>query len=67
MPWAGFGASPGRLIICPIAGFFGARKFFKYELKKNPPINEKMIPLKDYVPVSNQTCAQAMLRSKKGI
>ena len=30
-------------------------------------INEKMIPLKDYVPVSNQTCAQAMLRSKKGI
>ncbi|MBQ7994928.1 MAG: YneF family protein [Bacilli bacterium] len=26
-----------------IAGFFGARAFFKYQLKKNPPINEKMI------------------------
>ena len=30
-------------------------------------INEKMIPLKDYSPVSNQTCAQQMIRSKKGI
>ena len=30
-------------------------------------INEKMIPLKDYVPVTNQTCAQSMIRSKKGI
>ncbi len=30
-------------------------------------INEKMIPLKDYVPVSNQTNAQQILRSKKGI
>ena len=30
-------------------------------------INEKMLPLKDYVPVSNQTCAQSMLRSKKGV
>ncbi len=26
-----------------VAGFFGARAFFKYELKKNPPVNEKMI------------------------
>ena len=30
-------------------------------------INEKMLPLKDYVPVTNQTCAQSMIRSKKGI
>jgi uncharacterized protein len=26
-----------------VAGFFGARYFFKRELQKNPPINEKMI------------------------
>jgi uncharacterized protein YneF (UPF0154 family) len=26
-----------------IAGFFGARWYFQRELKKNPPINEKMI------------------------
>jgi len=26
-----------------VAGFFGARFFFKKELQKNPPINEKMI------------------------
>ena len=26
-----------------VAGFFGARFFFKRELQKNPPINEKMI------------------------
>ena len=30
-------------------------------------IHEKMFPLKDYVPVSNLTCAQQMLRSKKGV
>ena len=30
-------------------------------------INEKMLPLKDYVPVSNQTCAQQLIRAKKGI
>ena len=30
-------------------------------------IHEKMIPLKDYVPVSNQTCAQQILRSKRGV
>ena len=30
-------------------------------------IHEKMLPLKDYVPVSNQTCAQRILRAKKGI
>ena len=30
-------------------------------------INEKMMPLKDYIPVSNQTCAQQIIRAKKGI
>ena len=30
-------------------------------------INEKMFPLKDYSPVTNQTAAQQILRSKKGI
>lgn len=31
------------LIVGLIGGFFGARALFKYQLKKNPPINEKMI------------------------
>ena len=31
------------LIAGGVAGFFGARALFKYELKKNPPVNEKMI------------------------
>ncbi len=26
-----------------VAGFFGARYYFKKQLEKNPPINEKMI------------------------
>ena len=26
-----------------VGGFFGARYFFKKQLEKNPPINEKMI------------------------
>ena len=30
-------------------------------------INEKMVPLKDYVPVSNMTAAQQIARAKKGI
>ncbi|MBQ9818828.1 MAG: dehydrogenase, partial [Bacteroidales bacterium] len=30
-------------------------------------INEKIVPLKDYVPTSNQTSAQQILRAKKGI
>ena len=30
-------------------------------------IHEKRMPLPGYVPVSNQTCAQQMLRSKKGV
>lgn len=31
------------LIIGAVIGFFGARYFFKRQLEKNPPINEKMI------------------------
>ncbi len=31
------------LIVGGVGGFFGARALFKYELKKNPPVNEKMI------------------------
>ena len=31
------------LILGLIIGFFAARYFFKQQLKKNPPINEKMI------------------------
>ena len=30
-------------------------------------INEKIVPLKDYVPTSNQTSAQQILRAKKGV
>lgn len=33
----------GCLIIGFIVGFFVMRKVFKTQLKKNPPINEKMI------------------------
>ena len=31
------------LIICAVIGFFLARYFMQKYLKKNPPINEKMI------------------------
>ena len=33
----------GVLIIGLVVGFFASRWFFKRELQKNPPINEKMI------------------------
>ena len=33
----------GCLLVGLIAGFFLSRWFFKKELQKNPPINEKMI------------------------
>ena len=33
----------GGLILGAIAGFFGARWFFKRQLEKNPPITEKMV------------------------
>ncbi|MGM9813839.1 MAG: YneF family protein [Candidatus Enteromonas sp.] len=31
------------LVLGLVGGFFGARWLFKRELKKNPPVNEKMI------------------------
>lgn len=33
----------GILLVGAIAGFFGARAWFKRYLKKNPPVNEQMI------------------------
>lgn len=33
----------GGLVLGAVAGFFIARKIFANQLKKNPPINEKMI------------------------
>ena len=41
--WAFILALVAALIGGAIAGFFGARYFFKKQLEKNPPINEKMI------------------------
>ena len=32
-----------NIIIGLVVGFFAARYFFKRQLQKNPPINEKMI------------------------
>ena len=37
------GLGVGALILGAIAGFFGARYFFKKQLEKNPPITEKMV------------------------
>lgn len=31
------------LLIGGVAGFFGARAYFKKQIRENPPINEKMI------------------------
>lgn len=33
----------GVLLVGGVAGFFGARAWFKNYLKKNPPVNEQMI------------------------
>lgn len=33
----------GVLLVGAVAGFFGARAWFKNYLKKNPPMNEKMV------------------------
>lgn len=33
----------GALVLGLVGGFFGARYYFKKQLQKNPPINEKMI------------------------
>ncbi|MBR1581623.1 MAG: YneF family protein [Bacilli bacterium] len=43
LPWQIALLAIGTLIIGAIAGFFGARFYFKKQLEKNPPINEKMI------------------------
>ena len=41
------GSLAGIIIVCLIVGivigFFGSRYVFKRELKKNPPMNEKMV------------------------
>ena len=39
--WAGILVA--AVIAALIAGFFGARWFFKRQIEKNPPINEGMI------------------------
>lgn len=41
--WANVGWLVGGLVIGLAIGFFLARFFIKKEMKKNPPINEKMI------------------------
>ncbi len=33
----------GIALAAAVAGFFGARWYFKKQLKENPPVNEKMI------------------------
>lgn len=33
----------GGVLLGAIGGFFGARYYFKKQMEKNPPINEKMI------------------------
>ena len=33
----------GLLLVGLVVGFFGARAWFKNYLKKNPPMNEKMV------------------------
>lgn len=37
------GISVAALVVGLVAGFFGARYYFKQQLEKNPPINEKVI------------------------
>ena len=37
------GIAVGCVIAGAVAGFFGARYFFKKQLEKNPPITEKMV------------------------
>ena len=47
MTWSGawFGLVIAALILGAVAGFFGARWFFKRQLQKNPPITEQQIRL----------------------
>lgn len=37
------GAIVGAFVVGAVIAFFGARWFFKRQIQKNPPINEKMI------------------------
>ena len=41
--WPIVGAIAGGLVAGLVAGYFIAQAVFKYQLKKNPPINEKQI------------------------
>ena len=41
--WAAFGFTCLGIVIGGIAGFFISRWYFARQLKKNPPVNEKMI------------------------
>lgn len=41
--WGQIGLVALGLVVGAIAGFFISRAVFKNQLKKNPPINEKMI------------------------
>ncbi len=45
MEWNGgwFGFVMLALVVGLVVGFFGARKLFASQMKKNPPINENMI------------------------
>ena len=46
MPWqAWLGLVIGALALGAVAGFFGARYYFKRQLQKNPPISEQQIRL----------------------
>jgi uncharacterized protein YneF (UPF0154 family) len=41
--WAYIGTIVGCLLLGAVIGFFVSRWYFKRQLEKNPPINEKMI------------------------
>jgi uncharacterized protein YneF (UPF0154 family) len=41
--WAYIGTIVGCLLLGAVIGFFISRWYFKRQLEKNPPINEKMI------------------------
>ncbi|MDY4788754.1 MAG: YneF family protein [Bacilli bacterium] len=41
--WIAFGWVVLGIVIGGIIGFFVAKSYFQKQLKKNPPINEKMI------------------------
>ena len=41
--WGYIGTIVGCLLLGAVIGFFVSRWYFKRQLEKNPPINEKMI------------------------